>query len=85
MKIPYTIALVLAGLVVALLGAAPQDLHITEELVLVLFLPPLLFQAGLHLDLGHLQRKAVPVAALAIPGVILSTVAVAFVVTFFLP
>ena len=84
-KIPYTIALVLAGLVVALLGAAPEDLKITEELVLVLFLPPLLFQAGLHLDLGLLQRKAVPVAALAIPGVILSTVAVAFVVTFFLP
>ncbi len=84
-KIPYTIALVLAGLVVALLGAAPQDLKITEELVLVLFLPPLLFQAGLHLDLGHLQRKAVPVAALAIPGVIVSMIAVAFAVKFFLP
>jgi CPA1 family monovalent cation:H+ antiporter len=84
-KIPYTIALVLAGLVVALLGAAPQDLKITEELVLVLFLPPLLFQAGLHLDLGLLQRKAVPVAALAIPGVILSTVAVALAIKFFLP
>ncbi len=84
-KIPYTIALVLAGLVVALLGAAPQDLKITEELVLVLFLPPLLFQAGLHLDLGLLQRKAVPVAALAIPGVIVSMIAVAFAVKFFLP
>ncbi len=84
-RIPYTIALVLAGLVVALLGAAPQDLKITEELVLVLFLPPLLFQAGLHLDLGHLQRKAVPVAALAIPGVIVSMIAVAFAVKFFLP
>ena len=84
-RIPYTIALVLAGLVVALLGLAPHDVKITEELVLVLFLPPLLFQAGLHLDLGHLRRKAVPVTALAIPGVIVSTVAVAFVMRFFLP
>jgi len=84
-RIPYTIALVLAGLVVALMGLAPHDVKLTEELVLVLFLPPLLFQAGLHLDLGHLQRTAIPVAALAIPGVIVSMVAVAFAVSFFLP
>ncbi|MHC4447095.1 MAG: cation:proton antiporter [Planctomycetota bacterium] len=84
-KIPYTVALVLAGLVVAVLQVAPAELAITEELVLVLFLPPLLFQAGLHMDLGLLQRKAIPVATLAIPGVLVSMVGVAVVIRLFLP
>jgi CPA1 family monovalent cation:H+ antiporter len=84
-RIPYTIALVLAGLVVAVLHAAPQEVKITEDLVLVLFLPPLLFQAGLHLDLGLLQRKAIPVTVLAIPGVIVSMVVVAVAIQWLLP
>ncbi len=56
-RIPYTIALVLAGLVISLLHAAPQGLELTEDLVLVLFLPPLLFQAGLHTDLASSPRR----------------------------
>lgn len=83
-KVPYTIALVLAGLLVAILGAAPDGIVITQELILVLLLPPLLFQAGLHLDIDLLQKKAVPVIILAIPGVLLSMVLVAFAVRPFL-
>ena len=79
-KVPYTIALVVAGLAVAVLGAAPGSVVITQELILVLLLPPLLFQAGLHLDLELLQKKAVPVVILAIPGVLLSMVLVAIAV-----
>ena len=83
-KVPYTIALVLAGLAVAILGAAPDGVVITQELILVLLLPPLLFQAGLHLDIDLLQKKAVPVVILAIPGVLLSMVLVAVAVRPFL-
>jgi len=83
-RIPYTIALVLAGLAVAIVGAAPVGVVITQELILVLLLPPLLFQAGLHLDIELLQKKAVPVMILAIPGVVLSTVLVAIAVRPFL-
>jgi CPA1 family monovalent cation:H+ antiporter len=83
-KVPYTIALVLAGLTVAILGAAPDGMVITQELILVLLLPPLLFQAGLHLDLELLQKKAVPVVILAIPGVLVSMVLVALAVRPFL-
>ena len=79
-KVPYTIALVLAGLTVAILGAAPGSVVITQELIIVLLLPPLLFQAGLHLDIDLLQKKAVPVVILAIPGVLLSMVLVAVAV-----
>ncbi len=84
-KIPYTIALVLAGLLVAILEAAPPNAVITEELVLVLFLPPLLFQAGLHLELEQLQKKAMVVATLAIPGVMISTFGVAAAIQPFFP
>ena len=83
-KVPYTIALVLAGLLVAIMGAAPGGAVITQELILVLLLPPLLFQAGLHLDIELLQKKAVPVVILAIPGVLLSMVLVAVAVRPFL-
>ena len=83
-KVPYTIALVLAGLAVAILGAAPGSVVITQELILVLLLPPLLFQAGLHLDLELLQKKAVPVVILSIPGVLVSMVFVAFAIRPFL-
>jgi CPA1 family monovalent cation:H+ antiporter len=85
-KIPYTVALVVAGLIVAQLGEdLARQVKITEELVLVLFLPPLLFQAGLHIDLEHLRRKAVPVVILAIPGVLVSMVAVGLAIRLFLP
>ncbi|MDP7006121.1 MAG: sodium:proton antiporter [Phycisphaerales bacterium] len=83
-KVPYTIALVLAGLAVAVMGAAPDGMVITQELILVLLLPPLLFQAGLHLDLELLQKKAVPVVILAIPGVIVSMILVAAAIRPFL-
>jgi CPA1 family monovalent cation:H+ antiporter len=83
-KVPYTIALVLAGLAVAVMGAAPDGMVITQELILVLLLPPLLFQAGLHLDLELLQKKAVPVVILAIPGVIVSMILVALAIRPFL-
>lgn len=76
-RIPYTIALVLAGLAVAVLGLAPAGAHITHDLVFLLFLPPLLYQAGLHLDLSHLRRAWLPVALLALPGVLITMLAIA--------
>ncbi len=84
-KLPYTIALVLAGLAVAVIGEAPPQAVITHDLVFVLLLPPLLFQAGLHLDLELLRRKAGPVAVLAIPGVVVTTFGVGLAIRFFLP
>lgn len=76
-RVPYTVALVLTGLGVAILGLAPQGATITHDLVFILFLPPLLYQAGLHLDLDHLRRAALPVILMAFPGVLLTMFAVA--------
>jgi CPA1 family monovalent cation:H+ antiporter len=84
-RIPYTVALVLAGLGLALLRTPISGAHITEELVLLIFLPPLLFQAGLHLDLKELRRNWVAVSALAVPGVVLTTAAAAAAIRWLLP
>ncbi len=67
-RLPYTVALVLAGLV---LGAVhlfePPDL--TRELLYAVFLPGLLFEAAFHLEFRDFWRDRVAIAALAVPGV----------------
>ncbi len=84
-KIPYTVALVVVGLIIAVFELAPREALLNQELVLILFLPPLLFQAGLHLDLEHLRRVWVSVALFALPGVLVSTAVVAATISLFLP
>lgn len=70
-KLPYTVALVLAGLAIALQDTL--QIELTPELVLALFLPPLVFEAAFHLRLDQLRANLTPILALAIPGVLLST------------
>lgn len=76
-RVPYTVALVLTGLGIAAWGYAPQGAWIREDVVLMLFLPPLLFQAGLHTDLEHLRKVWLPVLLFALPGVVVSALVVA--------
>lgn len=76
-KAPYTIALVVAGLALAMSGLAPHGAQMTQDLVLVLFLPPLLFQAGLHVRLELLRKVWAPVLFMAMPGVVITAFGVA--------
>jgi len=70
-KLPYTIALVIAGLGLGLMDVK-SDLHLTKDLVFAIFLPALLFEAAFHLDLEHFRKNAGPILVLAVIGVILS-------------
>lgn len=67
-RLPYTVALVLAGLV---LGIARlfEPPHLTKELLYAVFLPGLLFEAAFHLEFRDFWRDRVAIAALAVPGV----------------
>ncbi|MEZ4674674.1 MAG: cation:proton antiporter [Caldilineaceae bacterium] len=78
-KWPYTVALVLAGLVIAL--QSQLRIELTPELVLALFLPPLVFEAAFHLQLDKLRANLTPILALAVPGVLLSTTLVGFLLS----
>jgi CPA1 family monovalent cation:H+ antiporter len=72
-QLPYTLALLLLGLV---LGAVPAITAptLSSEIILLLFLPPLLFEAAFVLDLQLLWELRVGVLALAVPGVLLAMV-----------
>ena len=71
-RLPYTIALVVVGIVMGMLDFLPQML-LTPELVFHLFLPILLFEAAFNIDLLDLKDNAKPIAMLALPGVLLAT------------
>jgi len=80
-RIPYSIALVFVGLILGFLNLVPDELHLREELVFVLFLPPLLFEATLHIQFHTLRKRAKIISMLAVFGVILSTFVVAWLIT----
>ena len=67
-RLPYTVALVLAGLA---LGAVRlfEPPHLTKELLYAVFLPGLLFEAAFHLEFRDFWRERAALAALAVPGV----------------
>jgi len=50
MRIPYTVALVVAGLLITF--QSPLDIELTPELILALFVPPLVFEAAFHLNVS---------------------------------
>jgi Na+/H+ antiporter len=78
LRIPYPILLVVGGLG---LGFAPgvPDLELPPDLVLVAFLPPLLYGAAFFTPLRDLRRNVGPISTLAFGLVLATTLAVAAV------
>jgi monovalent cation/hydrogen antiporter len=78
LSIPYPIPLVLGGLA---LGAVPglPEIELNPDLVLVIFLPPLLFYAAFNASLRDLRADMRPISLLSIGLVLLTTCAVAVV------
>ncbi|MEM9693255.1 MAG: sodium:proton antiporter [Myxococcota bacterium] len=73
LRVPYTLALVLAGLALSFLHLeALSGLELTPDLLLLLFLPPLLFEAAYHLPFDDLRKNSVHIIYLAIIGVVLA-------------
>jgi len=83
LRVPYTVALVVVGLLLP--AIQPVDFELTPELVLALLVPPLVFEAAFHLRFSELQRNLPTIALLAIPGVILGTAIVAGLVSLLTP
>lgn len=69
LRLPYTVALVVAGLLLGQLHALEPP-HLTQELLFAVFLPGLLFEAAFHLDFAHFRRDHALILSLAVPGVI---------------
>jgi CPA1 family monovalent cation:H+ antiporter len=82
--LPYPALFVLGGVAIGLIPVIP---HITLEpdLVLVVFLPPLLFEAAFGTPLRDLRANLWPIARLSVGLVIVTTVAVAAVAQALVP
>ena len=76
LRVPYPIPLVLGGLVLGLIPQIP-DIQLNPDLVLLVFLPPLLYSSSIFADLRTLRGDARVISLNAIGLVLLTVVAVA--------
>lgn len=79
-RLPYTVALVCAGLTLGGLHWFPAP-HLTQGLLFSVFLPGLIFEAAFHIDSRELRENWMTISGLAVPGVIASTALVALALT----
>jgi CPA1 family monovalent cation:H+ antiporter len=70
-RVPYTLSLVIVGLIISPMNFLPVA-HVSPELILLIFLPALLFEAAWNLKLDHLRENWLPIITLAIIGVAVS-------------
>ena len=70
-RVPYTLMLVIVGLIISPMHFLPP-VHILPELILLIFLPALLFEAAWNLNLSHRRENLIPILILAVPGVVVS-------------
>ena len=75
-NVPYPITLVLGGAAIGFVPGIP-DVQLDPDLVLLIFLPPLLYGAAFFTSLRDLRRNARPIALLSIPLVFVTMCAVA--------
>ncbi len=69
---PYTIALVIAGLILGMLQLV-EAIQLSKELVMMVFLPPLLFEGALHIRAAILRPRIGLVLSLSVIGTLLTT------------
>lgn len=71
LRFPYTLALVLAGLLIGILHVGPTS-ALNPDVVLFLFLPALLFEAAWNIETARLRADALVIGLLAVPGLLIS-------------
>ena len=88
LRIPYTVALAIGGLILGIsrhpilqsLGLAQGPNWLTPDVILIFFLPPLLFEGSLKIHLRQLRENVVPILLLANMGVAVATVITGYAV-----
>lgn len=82
-RIPYTVALVVVGLVITF--QSPIDIRLTPELILALFVPPLVFEAAFQINASELVRNLPRILLLAVPGVVVTMLIVGGIIAWATP
>ncbi|MDA0181437.1 Na+/H+ antiporter [Solirubrobacter phytolaccae] len=76
--VPYPVVLVLGGLVIGLVPGLPSPV-VDPEIILFVFLPPLLYSAAISASASELRANAKPIGLLAVGLVFVTIAAVAAV------
>ncbi|HKP20855.1 MAG TPA: Na+/H+ antiporter [Thermoleophilaceae bacterium] len=76
LRVPYPVTLVAGGAVIGFLPGVPE-VSLDPDVVLLIFLPPLLYGAAFFTSVRDLRRNAKPIALLSIPLVLVTMAAVA--------
>jgi CPA1 family monovalent cation:H+ antiporter len=71
LRLPYSVGLVAAGIVLAVLPFAPK-VSLTKDLIFTALLPPLLFEAAFYIPWNQMRRDFSVIVVLATLGVVLS-------------
>ena len=93
LNFPHTVLLAAAGIIIGLVADAAatnlphgiladtlrslSSLHITADMVMFIFLPALVFESALSIDVQRLMEDLGPILFLAVVGLLISTFAVA--------
>jgi CPA1 family monovalent cation:H+ antiporter len=80
-RLPYTVALVVVGLGLAFLPTDVIQIDVSSDLILAVLVPPLLFEATVHISWGRLRRDLAPVLLFALVGTLLGAFVVGGFVT----
>lgn len=83
-NVPYPLVLVVAGLIVGFIPGIP-NWHPPSNMVLTLFLPPILFAAARLISWEDIQNNIAEIILLAIVLVIVSTITVGWVLHWIVP
>ncbi len=96
-RFPYTIGLVIAGIMTGLLSGTDthedvlsantirEQISLSHDLILYVLLPPLVYEASLSMDIRLLLRNLSPILLLAVIGMLGSTFIVALLLHQFTP
>ena len=83
LAVPYTLGLVVVGLIISLASGSVPAFHLTPDLVLFVFLPALLFEGAWSISVRHLKENWRAIFLLAVPGLLLALVVIALPLHFF--
>lgn len=82
--LPAPVALIVGGASLAFLPGLPT-IDVDPALVIVMFLPPLLFDSAWAVAMGQMRRHTIGIASLAIGAVLFTTVVIAWVTHLLFP
>jgi len=83
-KLPVPVFLLIVGMIIGFIPAVP-DIRIDPEIIMLLFLPPLLYDAAFNISFKEFRTNLNTISTLATGLVFLTTVGIAVVVHYMIP